>query len=82
MALVKRFERTTKEHTSIHGPVDCKYVVFTGSDGKRYLQLDTSGSRSRKIVGKISQSIQLDAGSAAELKRVIDEELLRVSDVP
>jgi hypothetical protein len=51
-------------------------LVFTGPDGKRYLQLDTFGSRTRQIVGKVSQSIQFDVASAAELKRLIETELL------
>ena len=76
MALVKKFELIEKDRYSVHDPVDCAYIVFTGDDGKRYLQLDTFGSKNRQIAGKISQSMQFDVASAAELKRVIEEELL------
>jgi hypothetical protein len=76
MALVTKFERTTKERPSIHRAVNCEYTIFTGSDGKRYLQLDTFGSQTRQIVGKVSQSIQIDSVTAAELKRIIELELL------
>jgi hypothetical protein len=37
------------------------------------LQLDTYGSPERQIPGKTSQSIQLNAESAAELKRLIEK---------
>ena len=76
MALVTKIERTQKERPSIHDPGNCGYTVFTGPDGKRYLQLDTFGSRTRQIVGKVSQSIQFDAAAAAERKRLIETELL------
>jgi len=77
MALVKNFEEVGKERYSVHGPVECSYMAFTAEDGKRYLQLDTFGSKERQIVGKISQSVQLDEDSAAELKRIIEAKILR-----
>jgi hypothetical protein len=77
MALVKNLESVTKERNSVHGPVDCAYTIFAANDGKRYLQLDTFGSRSRKIAGKISQSMQFDEDLAHQLVRIINEELLR-----
>ncbi len=76
MALVRKLEPVTKERNSVHGPVDCTYAVFTGDDGKRYLQLDTFGSTNRQIAGKASQSVQFDMDSAAELKRIIEDQLL------
>lgn len=76
MALVKKFERITKERNSVHAEVDCTYSVFTASDGKQYLQLDTLGSKQRKIVGQSSQSIQFDPASAFELKRILEKEIL------
>ena len=47
------------------------YSVFE-EEGSRYLQLDTYGSQERKILGKTSQSIQLDAKAAAALKSLIE----------
>ncbi len=76
MALVKKFDRITKERNSVHAEVDCTYSVFTASDGKRYLQLDTFGSKQRKILSKTSQSIQFDPASALELKRILEKEIL------
>lgn len=72
MALITRFEKVEKERNSVHAPVECGYLTFTGSDGARYLQLETYGSSERKLRDKVSQSIQLDESAAAELRRILD----------
>lgn len=66
MALLRLFQKTTRERYLVHGPVDCTVVTFV-ANGRTYLQLDTHGSESRKIRGKTSQSIQLDAAGATHL---------------
>jgi hypothetical protein len=43
----------------------------TDDDGNKFLQLDTYGSNSRKLAGKISQTIQFDRGAARQLKELI-----------
>lgn len=73
MALVTELKQITKDRQAVHGPVECAYSVFTGPDGRRYLQLETFGSKERKIPGKTSQALQLSESSAAELKRLIEE---------
>jgi hypothetical protein len=73
MALIKELKQIKKDRQTVHGIVECTYSVFTGPDGQRYLQLETFGSKERKIPGKTSQAIQLNVFSAAELKRVIEE---------
>jgi hypothetical protein len=70
MALITELTELHKERTQVHGPVDCGYTVFE-SGGERYLQLDTYGSHERQILGKTSQSIQLNARSAAQLNALI-----------
>jgi hypothetical protein len=72
MALISAFEPSSPDTQRLHGPVTCGYRTFT-VDGRRVLQLDTYGSAQRQIPGKISQSIQLDAGSARELLGIIEE---------
>jgi hypothetical protein len=72
MALITTIKEISKERQTVHGFVECAYSVFTGSDGKRYLQLETFGSKERKIPGKTSQAIQINEASARELKRLID----------
>jgi hypothetical protein len=70
MALIREFQQIHKESNRVHDAVECGWAIFEHR-GATYLQLDTYGSRGRQIPGKVSQSIQLDAASAAELSRII-----------
>ncbi|MEV5004161.1 hypothetical protein [Streptomyces sp. NPDC055692] len=72
MALIKEFQSVSSDAQRLHGPVACGHRTFT-VDGRRILQLDTYGSSERKILDKISQSIQLDADSARELLKIIED---------
>jgi hypothetical protein len=72
MALIGQLTELHKERNSVHEPVECGYTVFD-TGGSRYLQLDTYGSPGREIPGKVSQSIQLDVESAAQLKALIEK---------
>jgi hypothetical protein len=72
LALVTDLTELQKERNHVHGVVECGYTVFE-SRGTRYLQLDTYGSPHRKIPGKTSQSIQLNAHAAAQLKALIEK---------
>lgn len=72
MALITRFMELQKERHQVHGVVECGYTIFEDG-GTRYLQLDTYGSQERQIPGKTSQSIQLNAESAAQLKTLIEK---------
>lgn len=73
MALIAQLTEISKARQTVHRPVDCGYSVFTGPDGQRYVQLETFGSKERKIVNVTSQAIQINESSAAELKRLIEE---------
>jgi hypothetical protein len=71
MALIERFEQRPLEPTRMHAPVTCGYrTVAIGS--VRILQLETYGSETRQIPGKVSQVLQLDEGAARELKRILE----------
>ena len=70
MALITAFRRTSKNRHSVHGKVECMTSAFT-SAGKVYLQLDTGGSPTRKLKGKTSQTIQLDAAGARQLVTIL-----------
>ncbi|MFF8590744.1 hypothetical protein ACF061_04770 [Streptomyces sp. NPDC015220] len=72
MALISEFQSVSSDTQRVHGPVTCGYRTFT-ADGQRILQLDTYGSTERKILDKISQSIQLDVASARELLKILEE---------
>ena len=72
MALVKNMERISMDRNYVHQPVEsCTYTVFTDDVRGKVLQIDTYGSKSRKIKGKKSQSLQFDAASAAILKEIL-----------
>ncbi|RBA30397.1 hypothetical protein DQ226_17360 [Dietzia maris] len=51
--------------------VDCTYQIVGADDGSRLLQLSTYGSDSRKSGPKVSQTLQIDEGTAAELVEII-----------
>ena len=70
MALITQFAEIQKDTNQVHGEVECGYTIFERG-GSTFLQLDTYGSRDRKFHGKVSQSIQLDSQSAAELQRLL-----------
>jgi hypothetical protein len=72
MALIKKLEQLTMDRNSIHEPVSATYTIFTGDDGKKYLQIDTYGSSQRQILGKKSQSIQFGPDTVDEIRSVID----------
>jgi hypothetical protein len=67
MALISKFAHVTRDRHVVHSETECVYSIFTDPRGGRYLQLDTVGSTDRKIVGKVSQSIQLDHNAARQL---------------
>jgi hypothetical protein len=72
MALITELTELHKDRNRVHGAVECGYTVFE-ERGERYLQLDTYGSPERKIPGKTSQSIQLNAESAARVNALIEK---------
>lgn len=72
MALVRKLEEHLMKNNRVHDPVDCTFSIFTNSEGKKYLQLDTYGSSSRKLKGKKSQSLQFDENSLQKLKTIIN----------
>jgi hypothetical protein len=68
MALIRGFERFTKDQSRIHRTeVTCYYADFERG-GRRFLQLETRGSDDRMFEGKVS--LQLDADGASELVRI------------
>jgi hypothetical protein len=71
MALVTLLESTQKERATVHEQTRCLYSIVEGDDGARYLQLDTLGSKGRRLAGKVSQSIQLDRQAAGQLLELI-----------
>ena len=71
MALIASFEEISAERQTLHKPVHCGWRGFTLNQIP-LLQLDTYGSSERKLLGKVSQSIQLDEEGARELIKIIE----------
>ena len=63
-----------KDRCSRHSTVECTSTLFTDDAGIKYLQLDTDGSKTRKIPGKVSQSLQFSPESLGQLRDPIDRE--------
>lgn len=74
MALVTGFEQGFKSRFSIHKQTECTFFIVDAADGKKYLQLETDGSADRKIVGKVSQSIQFSPEAIKQLKKLLSKE--------
>ncbi len=72
MALVTKVVLVRKDNRKVHRPTTCECSVFE-DEGQRYVQLDTFGTDGRQFRGKISQSLQLDAQGAQELRAILDE---------
>ena len=71
MARVTELEKITKDRYSVHGVPRCAYFTFDGPDGNHYLTFETYGSPSRECPGKVSQSLQFDEATAAQVIDVI-----------
>lgn len=60
----------------MHETAEATYTVFE-SEGKKYFQIDTYGSKDRKDKGKICQSIQLDSENAAILIKMLIDNFMK-----
>ncbi len=71
MAFITKFFKVPVAAGRRHSDCECGWSV-TQRDGVAVLQLDTYGSKDRKLAQKMSQSIQLDRDGAEELLRIIE----------
>ncbi len=72
--LISHFEERPIDPKRVHDDVVCGYALATIGD-RRALQLETYGSRDRKIPGKVSQSIQFDEAAARDLRLILERAL-------
>ncbi|MFK0688867.1 hypothetical protein ACFX5Q_11750 [Mesorhizobium sp. IMUNJ 23033] len=70
MARIGIFVPGTLKRMSLHDPIDATYFAYE-MDGRRLLQINTSGRKDREIPDKVSQSMQLDQDSAAQLFSIL-----------
>lgn len=75
MAIVRKMERVSGLAEARHSEVDCTYAVWTDEQGSKWLQIDTYGSKQRKLLGKKSQSMRFGPDALAQLKRILSEEI-------
>ena len=64
------------DRDSKHSEVDCTYSIVESDKGNKYLQVDTYGSKSRKIPGKKSQTIRFSPEAVDQLKQILNKNFL------
>ena len=69
-AIVRKLKVQELETQSRHSETDCTYSIVQGAGGP-YLQVDTYGSRQRRISGKKSQSIRFAPEAVEQLKAIL-----------
>ncbi|WP_142248103.1 methionyl-tRNA formyltransferase [Alkalihalobacterium alkalinitrilicum] len=60
-------------NSKVHDEVDAAYNVLE-MGGKKYIQINTYGSKDRKAKGIVSQTIQLSEEAVEQLQSIIDKE--------
>lgn len=74
MAIVNKLDKIVLERDSKHSEVNCTYSIVEVGD-KKYLQIDTYGSKKRKMPGKKSQSLRFSPEAILQLKKIINSEI-------
>lgn len=70
MALISSFVQKPNARTAFRTEVQCGWVVGE-HNGRKVLHLETYGSSSRSIPGRVSQSIERDERAAGELMTIL-----------
>ncbi len=71
MALVKKLEKIQLERYAPHKEVKSTFSIISEMDGRKYLQIDTYGSKERVCEGKKSQSIRFAPEAINQLKEIL-----------
>lgn len=72
MARVNRFTLRRIERPSKHQSIEASYSIVE-IDGERLLQIDTFGSATRQIPGKVSQSLQFGPEGIQALREILEQ---------
>jgi hypothetical protein len=70
MALIRNFIQASRQRYTTHQEIDAEYLCFQ-NDGKRLIQIDTFGRKTREQPEKLSQTIQLDKESGFKLYQIL-----------
>jgi hypothetical protein len=71
MAIVRQLTHLALEKDTPHSEADCTYSIIHDEVGRKYLQIDTYGSKARQIPGKKSQSIRFAPEAIEQLKSLL-----------
>jgi hypothetical protein len=72
MAVITSLSPTQRERElSLHRTRVTGFYGLFENEGRKFIQIDTLGSSDRQMLGKLSQTIQLDQTSAHELWRLL-----------
>jgi hypothetical protein len=75
VAFVTSLERSDRHTLRIQpSRVVCRYAVDHLASGSKLIQIDTQGSETRQLPGKVSQTLQFDAVRARQLWEVLGKE--------
>jgi hypothetical protein len=77
MAIIRRLSFLALQVEAKHTDAEATYSFVKDRDGNRFLQIDSYGSRARKLKGKKSQSLRLSESALRELKNIIDRHFPR-----
>jgi hypothetical protein len=77
MAIVRKLEHLNLDNETRHTEAECTYSITSYEQGHRFLQIDTYGSKSRKILGKKSQTIRFSPEAIEQLKTILRENFPR-----
>ena len=69
MALIEKMKFRQQISHNIHGLTECTHSLFDHGN-RRFLQIDTYGSATRKCPGKASQKLQFGPEGIEEIKRI------------
>jgi hypothetical protein len=72
VAIVRHLEQHQLSVDAQHSETECTYSIVSDREGTNYLQIDTYGSRDRKIAGKKSQSIRFAPEAIRELRLILN----------
>ncbi len=73
MALVTKIQQGFKNRYSQQKATECTYFIVLDDHGEKNLQLETDGSKERKMRGKVSQTIRFSPTAIKELKEILSQ---------
>lgn len=72
MAIVREFIKKELDRSNAHSEVEAT-ISFVETDGEKFVQIDTYGSKNRAIPGKVSQSLRLSKSAYEQLKKLAEQ---------